>query len=177
MKIVCIQLGFNFIKRRWVGGSADWGWVETPVNVVNVALWGCKTSNESTFPTSQDTLILSFQLYVLLWYCISQSLSTVFLVTGAHEVVYMWLDFEMETNLRNHSCRRRAPCHFNKFSLRYIFAFMQLDDWWGALFDVMFCSVAGIFFFTWYIGDWRNNSTGEAINQRICLPNSSKVLI
>ena len=108
MKIVCIQLGFNFIKRRWVGGSADWGWVETPVNVVNVALWGCKTSNESTYPTSQDTLILSFQLYVLLWYCISWGLSNVFLVTGAHEVVYMWLNFEMETNLRNHSCRRRA---------------------------------------------------------------------
>ena len=109
--------------------------------------------------------------------CISQSLSTVFLVTRADEVVYMWLDFEMETNLRNHSCRRRAPCHFNKFSLRYIFAFMQLDDWWGALFDVMFCSVTVIFFFTWNIDDRHNNRTGEAINQRICLPNSSKVLI
>ena len=83
MTIVCIQLGFNFIKRRWVGGSPDWGWVETPVNVVNVALWGCKTSNESTFPTSTDTLILSFQLYVLLWHCISQRV---------YQLYFSWLE-------------------------------------------------------------------------------------
>ena len=121
--------------------------------------------------TKFSTLCTSMTLYF------SEGLSTVFLVTGAYEVVYMWLDFEMETNLRNHSCRRRAPCHFNKFSLRYIFAFMQLDDWWGALVDVIFCSVTGIFFLTWNIDDRHNNGTGEAINQRICLPNSSKVLI